>query len=105
MTGLQSLNLVHNQLTSLPESLGQLTGLQGLDLSRQPADHPAGVPGSVDRPARPCLSDNQLTTLPESLGQLTGLQSLHLSGNQLTTLPESLGQLTGLQNLYLAATS
>ena len=64
------------KLTELPESLGQLTQLQRLE-----------------------LYNNQLTALPESLGQLTQLQTLHLSRNQLTALPESLGQLTELQDL------
>ncbi len=81
LTQLQSLDLSGNQLTTLPESLGQLTQLQSLD-----------------------LSGNQLTTLPESLGRLaahTQLQTLHLSNNQLTTLPESLGQLTQLKMLNI----
>lgn len=66
-------------LTELPESLGQLTQLESLD-----------------------LSGNQLTALPEWLSQLTWLRSLGLSGNQLTTLPESLGQLTQLEYLELS---
>jgi Leucine-rich repeat (LRR) protein len=61
------------KLTELPESLGQLTQLQTLDLSY-----------------------NQLTALPEWLGQFTQLQTLILYNNQLTALPESLGQLTQL---------
>jgi hypothetical protein len=48
-------------LADLPESLGQFTQLQSLNLSH-----------------------NQLTALPESLGQLTQLHSLNLSDNQLT---------------------
>ena len=76
---MQTLNLSSNQLTALPESLGQLTHLQTLNLSY-----------------------NQLTALPESLGQLTHLQSLDLSYNQLTALPEPLGQLTHLQTLELS---
>ena len=70
LTQLQSLDLTRNRLTALPEWLGQLTQLQSLHLSR-----------------------NRLTALPESLGQLTQLQSLNLSNNRLTALPESLGQL------------
>jgi internalin A len=76
LTQLQSLDLSNNQLTALPEWLGQLTQLQSLN-----------------------LSFNGLTALPEWLGQLTQLQSLGLSHNRLTALPESLGQLTQLQKL------
>ena len=66
------------KLTELPESLGQLTQLQSLDLPL-----------------------NRLTALPEWLAQLTHLQSLDLSGNQLTMLPQELVQLSGLNHLYL----
>jgi len=66
------------RLTDLPESLGQLTQLQSLN-----------------------LSNNRLTALPECLDQLTQLQSLNLTGNQLTALPEWLGHLTRLQELSL----
>ncbi|NQT13736.1 MAG: hypothetical protein HQ582_13365, partial [Planctomycetes bacterium] len=67
-----------NQLTALPEWLGQLTQLQTLS-----------------------LSGNQLTALPEWLGRLTQLQTLELCHNQLTALPESLRTLTRLKNLFL----
>jgi Leucine-rich repeat (LRR) protein len=66
------------KLIEVPESLGQLTQLQSLD-----------------------LAENQLTALPESLGQLTLLDRLDLSENRLTTLPESLGQLGALKQLFL----
>ena len=72
-----SLSFVSNQLRdSLPPSLGQLRGLQYLDLRA-----------------------NQLTgSLPTTLGQLTELRNLGLSGNQFTgTLPAELGNLTQLQ--------
>src|SRR5450759_161124 len=67
------------KLTELPESLGQLTQLQTLN-----------------------LSGNQLTVLPEWLAQLKLLQTLNLSGNQLTALPEWLAQLKLLQTLNLS---
>jgi len=67
-----------SKLTELPESMGQLTQLESLN-----------------------LSGNHLRSLPESMGQLTQLQSLDLSGNQLRSLPESLGLLTALKQLYI----
>ena len=52
-----------NNLTTLPESIGNLTSLQVL-----------------------ICSDNHLTILPESIGEMTSLQYLDCSGNR---LPES----------------
>lgn len=67
LTGLQELYIENNQLTSLPESIGNLTGLRGLSVEL-----------------------NQLTSLPESIGNLTALQWLYLNNNQLTSLPDSI---------------
>jgi internalin A len=65
-------------LTALPPEFGQLTSLQGLD-----------------------LSGNQLTALPPEFGRLTKLQKLWLFANQLSALPAEFGQLTNLQLLDL----
>ncbi|TMC24743.1 MAG: leucine-rich repeat domain-containing protein, partial [Chloroflexi bacterium] len=65
-------------LTSLPESLGQLTNLRRLD-----------------------LTGNQLTSLPEWLGNLVQLRRLYLDENQLTSLPESLGNLLHLEEVHV----
>jgi internalin A len=70
--------LYGNQLTELPQSIGNLTNLTTLS-----------------------LSDNQLTKLPESIGNLTNLEILYLDYNQLTELPESIGNLTNLEQLWL----
>ena len=78
LSALQRINLEHNQLTSLPESIGNLTALQKIN-----------------------LWSNQLKSLPESIGNLTALQKINLRYNQLTSLPESIGNLTALQGIYL----
>ena len=77
-TNLKWLYLYGNQLTELPQSIGNLTNLTTLS-----------------------LSDNQLTKLPESIGNLTNLEILYLDYNQLTELPESIGNLTNLEQLWL----
>ena len=62
----------------MPESLGQLTQLQTLN-----------------------LLGNQLTALPDSLDQLTRLKVLDIAWNQLTELPISIGRMASLSDLKL----
>ncbi|MBP5092444.1 MAG: leucine-rich repeat domain-containing protein, partial [Abditibacteriota bacterium] len=65
-------------LTTLPESIGNLTGLYLLN-----------------------LSFNKITALPASFGNLKNLKWLYLNNNGLTSLPESFGNLTALRTLEL----
>ncbi len=102
LTQLQSLDLSYNQLTILPETLGNLTRLQSLNLS---SNHLAMLPetlGNLTWLAILNLSANNLTTLPKSLSNLVQLQSLNLSFNNLKTLPDFIGQLTQLRSVDLA---
>jgi len=90
------------KLTELPESLGELTQLQWLDISH---NHLTALPEPLDRLTQLQsldISNNQLTALREWLGRFTQLQSLNLSRNQLTALPEWFGELTQLQLLDLS---
>ncbi len=103
LTQLQALDLTSNQLTALPESLGQLTQLQALFLSYNQLTALPESLGQLTQLQTLYLMGNQLTALPKSFGQLTQLQSLYLNNNQLIALPESLGQLTQLQTLYLVS--
>jgi internalin A len=102
LTQLQLLNLSGNQLTALSEAIGQLTQLQELDLSGNQLTALPEAIGQLTQLQRLDLSGNQLTALPEAIGQLTQLQRLVLPGNQLTALPEAIGQLTQLQWLVLS---
>ena len=74
-----SLDLSHENLTNLPESIGKLTKLNGLD-----------------------LRDNRITKLPESIGKLTKLDMLDLRDNRITKLPESIGNLKNLEHIHLS---
>ena len=61
------LGLYNKNLSSLPESIGNLRSLQILSLWR-----------------------NQLTSLPESIGNLSSLEKLYVDRNRLTSLPENI---------------
>lgn len=100
-SGKLDLSLIRMGLTELPESLGQLK-LFALDLSH---NRLKALPESLSRLTRLLLLDlshNQLTTLPESLSHLTRLEELSLQNNQLTALPESVSQLIRLESLDLS---
>jgi len=72
------LNLVGNQLTSVPKELGQLKNLKYMS-----------------------LYNNKLRSIPKELGNLTNMNELLLSENQLTSVPKELGKLTKLETLTL----
>ena len=70
------LGLESNQLTTLPESFGQLRALDNLD-----------------------LHNNQLTTLPASFGRLLALTELDIAENRFEEMPDTLNALVNLQLL------
>lgn len=72
--------MVQQCLTPIPDSIGNLTSLQNLNLT---------VPG--------------LTVLPDSIGQLKNLQSFILIAPDLRSLPDSISCLKRLQNFILHA--
>ena len=67
-----------NQLTSLPESFGNLSNLRNL-----------------------FLEHNQLTSLPKKFGNLNKLHFFFIYNNQLTSLLDSFGDLENLTGFYM----
>ncbi|MDA7495622.1 hypothetical protein N8459_03835, partial [Nitrosopumilus sp.] len=92
LTQLYFINLSNNNLTTLPESIGNLTQLDFLDLSNNDLTSLPESIGNLTQLIDLYLENNQLTVLPKSLGNLIrfNLSTLNLSNNQLTTLPESI---------------
>ncbi|MFX1480472.1 MAG: tetratricopeptide repeat protein [Promethearchaeota archaeon] len=88
-------------LTSLPESIGNLTSLQRVDLSSNKLVTLPESFGNHSSLKVLVLSSNHLKVLPKSIGNLKSLEKLELSSNQLEILPESIGNLSTLKELLL----
>jgi leucine-rich repeat protein SHOC2 len=96
-----SLDLSRNHLTTLPESIGDLSNLTSLNLSCNQLTSLPETIGNLCSLTSLNLRANQITSLPESIGNLSNLISLDLGCNQLSTLPESIGNLINLSELDL----
>jgi Leucine-rich repeat (LRR) protein len=99
---LQYLDLSENQLTSLPDSIGNITNLTELYLYYNQL---TSLPDSIENLTNLTelnLSSNELRSLPDSIGNLKNLTKLALRNNQLTSLPDSIGNLSDLIELDLS---
>jgi Leucine-rich repeat (LRR) protein len=102
LDGLTDFLYLHdNRLTSLPPSLDRLRKLRYLNISENAFDVLpeciCGMASLVELRA----SDTGLTSLPDSVGRLSQLRELHLRNNWLTSLPESVGTLRELRQIDL----
>ncbi|XP_049310915.1 uncharacterized protein LOC105233750 isoform X1 [Bactrocera dorsalis] len=97
---LETLQLYHNTIRSIPESVKHLTSLTYLDLR---SNQLAALPREICfLPLQVLLvSNNRLATLPDELGRMERLTDLDASYNQLSTLPARIGELRSLRSLSL----
>jgi Leucine-rich repeat (LRR) protein len=93
--------LRHNKLTSLPESFGNLKIGGYLSLSYNKLTSLPDSFGNLKIGSDLYLHNNKLTSLPESFGNLKIGGVLWLYGNELTSLPESFGNLKIGGDLWL----
>lgn len=102
LTGLTYLGLFDNQLDAVPQTIGNLTNLTVLFLHENQLTSVPETIGNLTRLTRLELGENQLTSVPETVGNLTDLDILYLEYNQLASVPESIGNLTSLTELNLS---
>lgn len=93
LLALKSIVLEAQGFTELPESIGQLSYIDTLELNYNQLK---ALPESIvqlQNLLQLGLNGNSLKALPESIGQLSNLTQLGLTGNNLKELPESIGHL------------
>ena len=98
---LTKLNLAVNQLTELPEALWYLQNLTVLILNHNRLTFISPEVRRLRSLEWLSLSFNRLTALPVEIGLLTQLRHLDVTLNQLQTVPESIGHLAQLERLGL----
>lgn len=105
LSGLVFLDLSHNFLRGLPDSVfADVANLDTLNLEENLlASLPEGVFAALTGLEYLDLSDNALTALPDgSFSGFTALRKLYLDDNWLTTVPEGIfADLTALDTLWL----
>ncbi len=106
LISLKKLIIRDQNLSIVPESIGQLKNLESLSIcgflhSNKLESLPESF-GSLSSLKELILENNRLNSLPESIGGLKNLEKLNLYGNNLNTLPKGIGKLKKLKSLYLA---
>ncbi|MEG5045105.1 leucine-rich repeat domain-containing protein, partial [Microcoleus sp. B4-C1] len=102
-SNLEILNLHQNQITSIPEAIGQLSNLEILNLHQNQITSIPEAIGQLSNLEILSLGQNQITSIPEAIGQLSNLKWLKLDQNQITSIPEAIGQLFNLKRLTLGS--
>ncbi|NWW42867.1 LRCH2 protein, partial [Pedionomus torquatus] len=97
---LETLNLYHNCIKSIPESIKNLQMLTYLNISRNLL---STLPKYLfDLPLKVLvISNNKLVSIPEEIGKLRDLMELDISCNELQVLPQQIGKLQSLRELNI----
>lgn len=101
MPYLSSLDMNHNLIQVLPDTLGNLDVVK-LDLSHNKLNTLPPSIGDIKWLAVLIVSHNMLTQLPEEMGNLVNLEILIATNNKLTKLPQSFENMRELSWLSLS---
>uniref|UniRef100_A0A452QHS2 Leucine rich repeat and sterile alpha motif containing 1 n=1 Tax=Ursus americanus TaxID=9643 RepID=A0A452QHS2_URSAM len=99
------LDLHDNQLSALPDDIGQLTALQVLNVERNQLTYLPRSIGGLTQLQTLDVKDNKLKELPDTLGELRSLRTLDISENEIQRLPQLLAHVRTLETLSLDASS
>ena len=98
-TDITSLNLSNNQLTFLPDSIGNLRKLEELHVSGNQLVQLPETIGNLFHLDFLAFDRNQIVSIPERIGDLTHLKILFMNNNQIVSIPESISNLQFLEKI------
>ncbi|SNT69643.1 leucine-rich repeat domain-containing protein [Psychrobacter sp. LV10R520-6] len=96
-------SILSGQVTTLPESIGNLPNLEILKIRSTYLDKLPDNIGSLKTLKELTITSHHLKQLPQTIGGLTSLTELTLNCESLECLPETLGQLIRLEKLTIAS--
>ncbi|XP_004757324.1 E3 ubiquitin-protein ligase LRSAM1 isoform X2 [Mustela putorius furo] len=99
------LDLHDNQLSALPDDIGQLTALQVLNMERNQLTYIPRSIGNLIQLQTLNVKDNKLKELPDTVGELRSLRTLDISENDIQKLPQLLAHVRTLETLSLDTSS
>ena len=94
-------NGIIQQISQLPDNIGQLSQLTTLYLEKHDLTELPESFTFLSNLVNLYISNNWLTSLPEDFGSLTSLSILDLGYNKLESIPASIGGLENLEYLFL----
>lgn len=103
LSSLTALFLNSNQITVVPEGIGNLSSLIELSLS---SNQITTVPDAIGRLTNLAILEmrtNQIAVVPDAIGRLSNLKELDFYANQITAFPNTIGNLSNLTRLSLSA--
>lgn len=99
---LRILNVSSNQLVSLPQWLSRFTRLEEFSAADNLlCEIPQGIMGSWKRVRVLNVAGNQLSSLPSDLWSIDSVQEFNVSLNRLSMLPDAIAGWSSLRELYM----
>ena len=92
---------VEQQITTIPESIGNLTDLRKLYLEWNAIESLPNTFSNMNALVQLYISNNNLINLPENFGNLQNLYILDLGYNNITELPYSITEIDNLGYLWI----